>query len=416
MENVTIASHGALRKLTRVIAGHHRRIRPSTWALGAALAVLAWLALTAQANYAGNWSGLFRTGQATRVPDRLAAVTYRDPSPHGYDGQFYRFIAHDPFFRQGTLAYVDAPVLRSYRIFVPLLAWILAGGRQGLIDGAFVLVIAASVFGGVYWLACAMLRLGRNAAWGLLFLALPGAIASLDRMTVDIALASLTACFAWQQVAHRERGQWLVLASASLVRETGVVLMAAAVGSALFQRQFRKAAVAASAALPALCWLGYLHSVLPALTTQAQRMTDHYRARGGIVNMALNPPHYGLAPPLETIARALDSLALAAVMAAIILGALRLRKIQPGALRWALGLNVGLLLALTDPGFWIDPFGYSRVVTPLFLLLLVGAGPGPAIGPLLRATLVSVLIDVRLLVEIKSQAAGVLTWVFHGLR
>jgi hypothetical protein len=147
------------------------------------------------------------------VPDRLAAFTYRDPSPHGYDGQFYRFIAHDPFLRQGTPAYLDGPVSRSYRILVPLLAWILAGGRQGLIDGAFVLVIAASVFGGVYWLACAMVRLGRNAAWGLLFLALPGTIVSVDRMTVDVALAALTACFAWQQLARRERGQWFVLAA-----------------------------------------------------------------------------------------------------------------------------------------------------------------------------------------------------------
>jgi hypothetical protein len=426
LENVTIAIHGALRKLRRgmawvehergVRAAHDRRIGPSMWALGAALAVLGWLALTVQANYAGNWSGLFRTGQTMRVPDRLAPGTLRDPSPLGYDGQFYRFIAHDPFLQQGTPAYLDVPLLRSYRILVPLLAWILAGGRQGLIDGAFVLVVTASVFGGVYWLACAMVRLGRNAAWGLWFLALPGVIASVDRMTVDVALAALTACFAWQQVARRERGQWFVLAAASLVRETGIVLVAAAVFSALLQRQFRKAAIWAAAALPAVCWLGYLRSVLPTLTAEVQHLTDHYRARGGIVVTALHPPRYGLAPPLETMARALDSLALAAVIAALIMGVLLLRRIQPGALRWTLGLNVGLLLALTDPGFWTDPFGYGRLVTPLFLLLQVGAGPGPAIGWLLRATFLSVLLDARLFVEIKSQVAGILNWLPHALR
>jgi hypothetical protein len=145
-------------------------------------------------------------------------------------------------------------------------------------------------------------------------------------------------------------------------------------------------------------------------------MTDRYRARGGIVVMALHPPRYGLAPPLETIARALDSLGLAAVMAAIVMGVLRLRKIQPGALRWALGLHVGLLLALTDPRFWTDPFGYSRLATPLLLLLLVGAGPGPAIGALLRATLLSVLLDIRLGVQIKSQVASIPNWLSHALR
>ena len=79
-------------------------------------AVLGWQALTVHANYGGNWTGLFRTGGAMRAPERLAASTFRNRDPQGYDGQFYRYLAHDPFLQQGTAAYFDDALLRSRRI------------------------------------------------------------------------------------------------------------------------------------------------------------------------------------------------------------------------------------------------------------------------------------------------------------
>lgn len=194
------------------------RAAPWMWALVAVLLVLAWQTLTVHANYAGNWTGLFCTGRLVRAPDSLAPATWRDASSRGYDGQYYRFIAHDPFLRLGTAAYLDAPLLRSRRILVPLLAWVVAGGRQELVDIAYVLVVAAFIFGGVYWLGGLMVEQRRHAACGLLFLAVPATIVSIDRMTVDVALAALTACFAYQLTAGRERGLWFTLAAAGLVR------------------------------------------------------------------------------------------------------------------------------------------------------------------------------------------------------
>jgi hypothetical protein len=41
-------------------------------------AVLGWQALTVQANYGGNWTGLFRTGATMPVPEPLAASTLRN--------------------------------------------------------------------------------------------------------------------------------------------------------------------------------------------------------------------------------------------------------------------------------------------------------------------------------------------------
>jgi hypothetical protein len=219
------------------------RPRPWRWAVLGAVLVLAWQALTVQANYAGNWSGLFRTGTLVSVLPQLASSTFRDPSPHGYDGQYYRFLAHDPFLRSGASAYLDGPKVRASRILVPLAAWALAAGRPGLIDAAYVLVLAGFIFAGVYWLASIMLRLGRPPALGLLFLVIPATVVSIDRMTVDVALGALTAGFVLYFLEDREPGMWLTAAAAGLVRETGLLLVAACVLAALFRRDFRQSDV-----------------------------------------------------------------------------------------------------------------------------------------------------------------------------
>lgn len=241
-----------------------RRLRASPWAW-AALAVslvLAWQALTVRANYAGNWTGLFRTGHAGALPLRLASGTFRNANPFGYDGQYYRMLAHDPFLRRETASYLDSPLLRSRRILVPLAAWALAGGRDGWIDGAYVLVVAACVFLGVFGLAKTMQLHGRHPAWGLLFAVVPAVPIAVDSMTVDVAIAALTACFAYRLASGSDRGLWWILASACLVRETGVLLAAACALAALARRDVRKACLWASAALPTLVWYGYLYRVL----------------------------------------------------------------------------------------------------------------------------------------------------------
>ena len=56
------------------------------------------------------------------------------------------------------------------------------------------------------------------------------------------------------------------------------------------------------------------------------------------------------------------------------------------------------------------PFGYTRPLAPLFVLLLAGDGMPAGYGALARAALVSILVDLRLCAEIKAQAFGVLRW------
>lgn len=387
------------------------------WAAVAVLAVLAWQALTVYANYGGNWTGLFCTGQRTRLPANLEATTQRHSSPFGYDGQYYRLLAHDPFLLHGTAAFLDGPLVRSRRILVPLSAWILAAGRPGLIDGAYILVIAGFIFGGVYWLASILVRQGRHAAFGLLFLVVPAIVVSIDRMTVDLALGALTAALAYQLISGRDKGPalWLTLAAAGLVRETGLLLPFGCVLAAAYRRDFRKALLWSSAALPTLCWFAYLqfHALPPSAVTVAQVVPHWLEPRHwqlGLFSRALHPLPYPYTPALVLLARVIDLIALAATAAAAVLGALRLRATQSGSLRVVLALHVALVFALTANFFWATPFGYTRPLAPLFVLLLVGDGMPVGYAALARAALLSVLVDLRLFTEIKGQVFGILRW------
>jgi len=75
----------------------------------------------------------------------------------------------------------------------------------------------------VFWLSSLAVADGRQAVLGLLFLIVPASLIAIDTMTVDVALAALTACFAWQVKTGRERWVWVTLAAACLVRELSLI-------------------------------------------------------------------------------------------------------------------------------------------------------------------------------------------------
>ena len=149
------------------------------------------------------------------------------PNSTGYDGQLYHYVAHDPFLRTGLRKFVDDPRLRYRRILIPALAFILALGQQSRIDPAYEIVFLMAVGLGVYWSCRFVEDRGLNAAWGLCFLFIPAIPVAMDRLVIDAALAAFTIGI----LCYADGPQWklvLVLACAALTRETGFLLIAAA--------------------------------------------------------------------------------------------------------------------------------------------------------------------------------------------
>jgi len=70
--------------------------------------------------------------------------------------------------------------------------------------------------------------------------------------------------------------------------------------------------------------------------------------------------------------------------------------------------------ALSIPGLWAPVYGYSRLISPLFLLLLVVCSSklrGPSFA---AAVAFSLMVDLRVSAEVLTQVLGVLRWLGLG--
>lgn len=336
-------------------------------ALIAVLAVFGWTAARVHFTNGGNWTALFSTGVDFPVPPDLAAGTYQVPGT-GYDGQFYRLLAHDPFLRRNYARYVDLPQLRFRRALVPFAAWLLAFGQERWVDAAYIAVEMIFLALGVYWCGRWMARRGRSPAWGLLFVALPATLASFDRMLVDEALATLFAGFLLCSDEKRWTRVWLLAALAALTRETGMILAAALVIDRGLHLDWRGAARFAASLIPAAAWYGYLFTGLPPDRAPVELGIPIWGMVQRLFLLRAYPD-----PAMQLLLRVTDFLALVGLAASIVLAIIWLRRCKPGPVSISVGLFVALALVLASPVYLYDPFGYGRPASPLLLWVMLEA-------------------------------------------
>jgi hypothetical protein len=355
-----------------------------------ALAVLSWQALTIHFNFQDNWTALFVTGEHFTVPPSLAAEhVWQAPKSDGWDGQFYHFIAHDPFLTGGMVRYTEAARLRYRRILIPAAAFLLATGQAGAIDWAYRLVILLFFVLGTCWTARLAKQYGRNPAWGLLFFFLPAAVASASRMAVDVGLCALVAAFVLYSGERRDsRKLYAVLVLAGLVRDTGLLLTAAyclwvlAGKEQPLRKRVARAAVFGSAALPTLAWYLYVYSRTPPYPGGASLSIP----LSGLIDRFIHLIPYPFAPWFNLIIRSLDRLALMGILLAFVLATTRHiteRLKRPSGYAAILFVLLGLLL--WHPGDWLDAIDYGRILSPLLFLLALEAletGSWLALAPL----------------------------------
>jgi hypothetical protein len=347
------------------------RTRSILFAGIAVFAVLGWQWATVRANYGSNWTALFCTGGVHGVPPGLASEhIYLFPGSTGFDGQMYHYIAHDPLMRdKGLSRFVDSPRLRYRRILVPALAWLLALGRTGWIDGMYFTVNLLFVGLGVFWSAEWLRGHSRHPGWGLLFPLLPSTVMSVDRLVVDVALGALAIAF----VLYSKRPCWqlyLVLAAATLTRETGLLLLAGYCGYLLFQRRWATAVLFCSSAAPAALWYGYVQ-----LHLAPDHHTTNWLPLPELFGAILHPVTYPAGVPLVPLVQAADLLALAGMLLAIALAILLVARgcFQPECLAALLFALLGILFLLQRSEEWQNVYGFGRAWSPLLLFLAVQA-------------------------------------------
>jgi hypothetical protein len=341
-------------------------------------------AQTQLAGYGGNYSGFLKIGE--RYADRAPFLSERPDLKAqlqilpggGYDGQFFYFIAFDPFLRAFKDApsryrdFVDTPPYRYGRIGFSLLTTLCSWNAPEQYPRTMIWLIVTGSFAGVWWLACIAQHRGYSAWWALLYVAVPGFIQSLGVGTPEgIAAACLLGGYLFFLRA-RYGLAGLLFAASLLVRETGIVLVVSlAVWTAWRQRDRYGGLILASAILPLVCWRLYI----------AWRLFADFGWQGLVYNpQAFGTPFQGFVElwqhvqvgsfaqaPDQAWAGAYFSLLL---VAALMVAAYLLWK-RPSGLTAATAVYALMGVSLTYSAVLLSLNNAERTTYEVFLLLIV---------------------------------------------
>jgi hypothetical protein len=377
------------------------RLQSVVLALLSLLAILGWQELVVRHHYQGQQTALFFTGEKFRTPPAFREGTYLFRDSFGYDAQFYRYVAHDPFFRQGLADYIDDARHRYGRIAVPILAWALSGGSPVRIDRYYQFTVAAFLALGVYWSCLWMTQAGLAPLWGaLVFLALPASLASVDRLVVDGPLCALFAGYLYYSAAGNRKAVYAIALVAPLVRETGLLIAAGVAGEGLWKRRWGLLVAGALCAIPFVLWNGWvsLHtppSMAPSIVQNPVigLLAQFFHIWGDRETSSTAP----------AFALAIHSLRLLALLGFILTLAIAARWLwkaaeeRGGAVWISLTCFLVLGLVLGHRGHLAEAFGYARPVSPLILWLMLQAVVVRAWWALAPPLLVSAGVGVHFL-------------------
>jgi hypothetical protein len=374
----------------RRVAPHVRRRRQLLFAIVMAVAVMAVYGVVirqALSEFDGQTSGLLRISQ--RVFDRVPLMRERPEvrptlvllPDDGYDAQFHYFAMFDPFmqrYARDPLRYrdvADAPPYRFGRIGFPWLARLVAGTHWERYPAVMVALVWMGA--GLCALALALIaqQFGRNPAWGLLVLVIPGFWQSA-RMTLPEPLAAGLLLLGYWCIRSRHVAAAAALFAASLlIRETGVLLvLPIALLTSSSELSSRGRVAVLSALAPLVAWRGYVCWVLwPDWGWQGLIYSPH----------SLSIPFAGLMELWSTLSQGTYYPDAPYVVRAaiwypvVLLGAaavsLALAPRVERALGTALGLYALVAICLSYPVIWVHVGNAQRASFEMFVMLALAS-------------------------------------------
>lgn len=337
-------------------------------AIAATVVAIGWMTLNVVGNYNGDWTALFYTGTDVAIPEVVDdGHTRHVDDSIGYDAQYYHLVAHDPLIRRGFEQFVDNPRVRWRRIGVPGLAAVLALGSDRYVDYFYFAIQLAFVFLGSWWLARFADASSRDVTWGLAFLLVPAVMVSLERMTVDLALAALCIGFALYGVALRKTDGafYAILIAAPLVRETGGLLIGGWCVYSLLRRDWRSVVLGVICAIPTLAWWLYVHS---RLAVDGTGWFARYPFSGLVDRFVLG---IDVATSSDWLRSAvlLEHLAIAGIFLGIALACYLAWSRSTGLIELTILLFVVFSSGLGKLDIWTSAYATGRTMTPWLLLL-----------------------------------------------
>ncbi|MEW5911341.1 MAG: hypothetical protein AB1814_02220, partial [Thermodesulfobacteriota bacterium] len=92
------------------------------------------------------------------------------PEAYGYDGQFFLYMAQDPWAQRGAWANIDSPAYRYQRMLYPLVLNLLSNGDKDRLPGLMLAFNLACLLAAFLVMCRLAVRLGAPLPWALFFL------------------------------------------------------------------------------------------------------------------------------------------------------------------------------------------------------------------------------------------------------
>lgn len=313
-----------------------------------------------------NPTGLIRIGDILPAERFWAGDTIVNHGV-GYDGQWFFYLAHDPFMRSPDPdSFLDLPAYRYARILYPALAWLFALGQPPLIPWSLLAVNFLAVIGGT--LACMDLlsRLGASRWLAVAYAFSPPILIGYSASLAEPTALALVAAGLALALRGRHKTAGLVLALGVLAREPSILVPVGLGLYALGRWDWRRGlAYLAPLALPVgwHCWIWIKLGALPS----AQSPTNFGVPFGGAyyrlgLLLGWHPPMLGEPVPSGNVLS--EAVVIVASVAIVAIGLTKVLQ-RRDVFAWLLWLQAALALG-TGPLVWADLYSYGRVLGLLY--------------------------------------------------
>ncbi len=190
----------------------------------------------------------------------------------GYDGQFYYYVAMDPFMNKGYFK----NAYRQQRILYPLIAHLLVFGKESLLPYALYIVNLMSLAMGIYFLILILKQYSVNPMWSLFYGLSPSSIMTIQYdlpSPLSIALI-ITAIYFY--INRNLLLTVVFMALSFLAREDSiVVLMPLLIWDYQCRRQFKRIVLLMGCLIPFFLWQLFVTAKLgnTPMTTSAEAIS-----------------------------------------------------------------------------------------------------------------------------------------------
>lgn len=221
-------------------------------------------------SFNGNYTGFVRFAQfrventelLQRSPQLYKSLIIRD---RGYDGQYYFYIALDPFlqyYSETPRMYrkvVDSARYRYGRIGFPLLIRLFSLDRPELYAQTMIWLILAGQAAGVFFLLKIAAFLQRSPLWALLYVLIPGFLISLHLALPEPIAAAFLLGGVFYYLKQNLPIALLFFAFSILIRETSILYVGILILLECLQRKRLASALLLSCSvIPYAAWKAYL--------------------------------------------------------------------------------------------------------------------------------------------------------------